>query len=167
MLKNILLFIFFQGAGADGVKTILEKLLLEVKFELLPSSPEAVEAVEVTEDFVLGKAPPAIYYRGGGGGGGNSSRGKFGITLWSAYIDTLGPAKNRQYMRTVNIFGPIYAVNGPFVLLETVITSRVSIYPGVDISGPRCTNVLLSVLTLLILFLLLLLLLMLMVVFYR
>ncbi len=55
-----------QGAGADGVRTILEKLLLEVKFEL-PNSSERegeVEAVEITEDFVMGKAPPTFYFRG-------------------------------------------------------------------------------------------------------
>ncbi len=41
------------------MKTILEKLLLEVKFEI----PYGAEAVEITEDFVLGKAPPVFYLR--------------------------------------------------------------------------------------------------------
>ncbi len=45
---------------------------MEVKFEL-PQNPELVEAVEVTEDFVLGKAPPAIVYRGGNNNNNSNS----------------------------------------------------------------------------------------------
>ncbi len=51
----------YQGAGANGVRNILEKLLLTVKFDI-PGRGD-VRAVEVTEDFVLGKAPPIYHYK--------------------------------------------------------------------------------------------------------
>ena len=48
-----------QGAGAEGVKTIIEKLLFTVKFEM---ASDGVKRVEITEDTVLGKAPPIFHY---------------------------------------------------------------------------------------------------------
>ncbi len=48
-----------QHAGVDGVRTILEKLLFTAKFEI---PDEKVVAVEITEDFVLGKALPVYHH---------------------------------------------------------------------------------------------------------
>ena len=48
-----------QRAGAEGVKTIIEKLLFTVKFEM---QSDGVKRVEITEDTVLGKAPPIFHY---------------------------------------------------------------------------------------------------------
>jgi len=52
-----------QNAGVEGVRNIMEKLLLAVRFEL-PSVKGKVEAVEITEDFVQGKAPPIYHLEG-------------------------------------------------------------------------------------------------------
>ncbi len=67
-----------QGAGKDGVMTILEKLLLEVKFELAGAEAggsNPVESVEITEDFVQGKAPPSFRHvnRDAGSSSGSAS----------------------------------------------------------------------------------------------
>ena len=48
-----------QQAGRDGVARILEKLFLTIKFDILGTD---VVAVEVTEDFVLGKSSPIYHY---------------------------------------------------------------------------------------------------------
>lgn len=50
---------YSQQAGKDGVSTILEKLFLTVKFDIL--GKDIVE-VEITEDFVLGRARPNYRY---------------------------------------------------------------------------------------------------------
>ena len=50
-----------QNAGGDGIRTILEKLLFEVKYLLqteIQMQNKTIKAVEITEDSVLGKAPP-------------------------------------------------------------------------------------------------------------
>ena len=50
-----------QNAGGDGIRTILEKLLFEVKYLLqteVQMRHKIVKAVEITEETVLGKAPP-------------------------------------------------------------------------------------------------------------
>jgi len=48
-----------QNAGGDGIRTILEKLLFEVKFVLQTEMQDKIiKAVEITEEAVLGKAPP-------------------------------------------------------------------------------------------------------------
>ena len=50
-----------QNAGGDGIRTILEKLLFEVKYLLqteVQMRDKIVKAVEITEETVLGKAPP-------------------------------------------------------------------------------------------------------------
>ena len=61
--KSIASSSFFQAmaqrAGAEGVKTIIEKLLFTVKFEM---QSDGVKKVEITEDTVLGKAPPIFHY---------------------------------------------------------------------------------------------------------
>ncbi|XP_059097314.1 ATP-dependent Clp protease ATP-binding subunit ClpX-like isoform X2 [Tigriopus californicus] len=49
----------YQNAGSEGVRTILEKLLFTVKFEILGTG---VKVVEITEDAVMGKAPPIYHY---------------------------------------------------------------------------------------------------------
>lgn len=41
------------------MRTILEKLLFTVKFEILGTG---VKVVEITEDAVMGKAPPIYHY---------------------------------------------------------------------------------------------------------
>ena len=48
-----------QQAGRDGVARILEKLFLTIKFDILGTD---VVAVEVTEDFVLGKSSPVYHF---------------------------------------------------------------------------------------------------------
>jgi hypothetical protein len=48
-----------QQAGRDGVARILEKLFLTVKFDILGTD---VVAVEITEDFVLGKCGPVYHH---------------------------------------------------------------------------------------------------------
>ena len=57
-----------QQAGRDGVARILEKLFLTVKFDILGTD---IVAVEITEDYVLGKTSP-IYHR--------ASRKRSGVT---------------------------------------------------------------------------------------
>ena len=50
-----------QNAGGDGIRTILEKLLFEVKYLLqteIQIQNKIIKGVEITEDSVLGKAPP-------------------------------------------------------------------------------------------------------------
>jgi hypothetical protein len=47
-----------QGAGQDGIGTILEKLFLTIKFDILGAD---ILSVEITEDAVLGKERP-IYH---------------------------------------------------------------------------------------------------------
>ena len=49
----------YQQAGRDGVARILEKLFLTIKFDILGTD---VVAVEITEDFVLGKSSPIYHY---------------------------------------------------------------------------------------------------------
>jgi hypothetical protein len=48
-----------QQAGKDGVATILEKLFLTIKFDILGTD---IVAVEITEDFVLGKSSPIYHH---------------------------------------------------------------------------------------------------------
>lgn len=49
--------------GARGLRTILERMLLDVMFDI-PSHPE-IAKVEITGDAVLGKEQPRIYDRMG------------------------------------------------------------------------------------------------------
>ena len=51
-----------QKAGSDGVTTILEKLFMNIKFDILGSK---VTAVEVTEEAVLGKERPNYFFANG------------------------------------------------------------------------------------------------------
>ncbi len=44
-----------QNAGQDGIETILEKLFINLKFDMLGSD---ITAIEITEDVVLGKKRP-------------------------------------------------------------------------------------------------------------
>merc|ERR1712012_75072 len=48
-----------KKTGARGLRSILEKLLLDVMFEIPGSN---VESVEVTKDAVLGMSAPTFYY---------------------------------------------------------------------------------------------------------
>jgi len=48
-----------QQAGRDGVATILEKLFLTIKFDILGTD---IVSVEITEDFVLGKSSPIYHH---------------------------------------------------------------------------------------------------------
>merc|ERR1712241_615690 len=48
-----------KKTGARGLRSILEKLLLDVMFEIPGSN---VESVEVTRDAVLGMSGPTFYY---------------------------------------------------------------------------------------------------------
>ena len=48
-----------QQAGRDGVARILEKLFLTIKFDILGTD---IVAVEITEDFVLGKSSPIYHH---------------------------------------------------------------------------------------------------------
>ena len=48
-----------QQAGRDGVAIILEKLFLTVKFDILGTD---IVAVEITEDFVMGKTSPIYHH---------------------------------------------------------------------------------------------------------
>ena len=43
-----------QNAGQEGIGTILEKLFLNLKFDM----PHDITIVEITEDVILGKKPP-------------------------------------------------------------------------------------------------------------
>ena len=66
-----------QQAGDDGIKTILEKLLFTVKFGLHEgrAANSTVRAVEITEDTVLGKAPPLYHSHSLGSGSNNNNNG--------------------------------------------------------------------------------------------
>lgn len=62
MILIIFLFSFqamSQQAGRDGVATILEKLFLTIKFDILGTD---IVSVEITEDFVLGKSSPIYHH---------------------------------------------------------------------------------------------------------
>ena len=48
-----------KKTGARGLRSILEKLLLDVMYEIPGSN---VESVEVTRDAVLGMSGPTFYY---------------------------------------------------------------------------------------------------------
>ena len=43
-----------QNAGQEGIGTILEKLFLNLKFDM----PQDINTVEITEDVIMGKKPP-------------------------------------------------------------------------------------------------------------
>lgn len=49
-----------QGAGHEGIGTILEKLFLNIKFDILGSD---IVAVEINEDAVYGKERPVYFKR--------------------------------------------------------------------------------------------------------
>ena len=51
-----------QKAGCDGVTTILEKLFVNIRFDILGTK---IAAVEITEEAVLGKERPNYFYANG------------------------------------------------------------------------------------------------------
>ena len=52
----------YQNAGKDGVRNILEKLLMTVKFDIMDEKDD-IEMVEITEEYIIGKEPPVVHYR--------------------------------------------------------------------------------------------------------
>ena len=66
-----------QNAGQEGIATILEKLFLNLKFDMLGSD---VTAVEITEDVILGKKRPHYTRKSGK----KRSLTKKGVVLLSA-----------------------------------------------------------------------------------
>ena len=58
-LKMIAKYAIKKKTGARGLRAILEKLLLDIMFEIPESD---ITRVEITEDVVLGKAQP-VYHR--------------------------------------------------------------------------------------------------------
>merc|ERR1712098_984188 len=58
-LKEISKMAIRKKTGARGLRAIMEKLLLDVMFEIPGSN---VESVEVTEDAVMGMAGPTFHY---------------------------------------------------------------------------------------------------------
>ena len=59
-----------QKAGTDGVTAILEKLLVNIKFDILGTK---IARVQVTEEAVLGKERPKYFYSDGQPFGSSSS----------------------------------------------------------------------------------------------
>ena len=67
-MRNVPLNVHFvfqalvQKAGSEGVTTILEKLFVNIKFDILGTK---IAAVEITEEAVLGKERPNYFYANG------------------------------------------------------------------------------------------------------
>jgi len=61
-----------QKAGSEGVTTILEKLFVNIKFDILGTR---IARVEITEEAVLGKERPNYFYANGQPVGSSNGNG--------------------------------------------------------------------------------------------